>query len=178
MKKLFGILFVLSSAVSVISGQTADSSDWRSKFVGTWVVDKDYIQSKGNQTWTITISGDDFRVEQVFHHDGSRREFVLKADGRRVKSQSPDAKVLDSKTYWKDKKLIREYTYKRDSMASANSIMGTPYSTATVVETYYLDDDGSKLVYRRDDDSVWPNRNTPVKMGKAFEDKIVLRRKS
>jgi hypothetical protein len=153
----------------------AQSSEPR--LAGTWVIDDDHLQSRGNQTWAISISENEIIIDMIFHTTPGHVSLILFADKRGETNVSATGKRTESKTYWKDKKLIREYTYKVGDRP-ANPMSGPQYATARVTETYYLSKDGNKLTVRRDDDSIWPNRNTPVKMGRAFEDKIILRRKS
>jgi hypothetical protein len=167
------ILIVLMSAcfASASFGQTVDP-----RLAGTWIIDKDYIKSRGDQTWMISVDGSRVSIRKIFAGSRANGELNLSADKRGETNSSANGRTVDSKSYWKDKKLIREYTYKVEGERPP-SFLGPQYATARVTEMYYLSKDGNKLTFRRDDDSIWPNRNTPVKMGRAFEDKIVFRRK-
>lgn len=144
---------------------------------GTWVVDDDFISTYGNQTWTISVSGNVLKITKDLPFNNSRHEVTLLVENKWTEKKDSKGETTKSKISWKDGKLVREYSYKRSN--SLNSGLLSPsYSTANVVETYYLSDKGARLVFRRDDDAIWPNRNTPTKMGRGFEDKVILRRKS
>ena len=170
MSKLLRLAIVLALSVSSLIAQSAEISS----LGGTWILDKDYVESRGSQTWTITVDGNSVKIEKVYHVDNTRRDVLLVVGQTGVK-QPPPSGAAEGKVYWKDKQLIREYTRKTDSRQ--NHPLQQGHSTAQIIETYYLSTYGTKLIFRRDDDSIWPNRNTPVQMGRPFEDKIILRRK-
>jgi hypothetical protein len=176
------ILLILATCAAALAAQTqgkklAPNPD----FTGTWVVDEDFEKAKGSQTWIIRFADNEFRVEKIYHFaaQGGGSTVTLFTDKRGEINTSLYGEKINSKSYLKDGKLIREYRRNnRDPLHSSDPLGGPTYSTATVTETYYLSKDGSKLIFRRDDDSRFPNRNTPVKMGRGFEDKIILRRKN
>ncbi len=176
--KSFVHLFILVLCCSTAAAQDkkVDRSSL-SDFEGTWVVDKDSPRSKGNQTWTISVRGNVFNVVKDIHFYNSRRELSLRIDGKWEEGKESPGRIIRSRISWKKGKLVREYSYRNPDGRNSGFLV-PHYSTANVIETYYLSDNGSKLVFRRHDDSFWPNRNAPSKMGRGYEDKIILRRKS
>jgi hypothetical protein len=151
MKNCIGSVIVLVLlGVGVFAQNRATERERLSDFNGTWIIDDDWKNTRGEQVWVISFADGEFSLSKTFSANGrsSDSRLILFTDRRgetnKIYSMADRHWERNSTTYIKDGKIVSEYAA---FSAAPGDVLRSSY---TVIERYSLSKDRSKLIFTQE----------------------------